>query len=570
MMCEKCGAIRILTKKKVLCPNCDKVELIDSKKAIQERELEMGRITSKFSEEIDSTNYNQTFGSAIVNRELAAKAVLFSPIVRTYAVEEWLAYTYLLRNLRYSQNKGISNFLEIIDDSRRIVRLYNEILSLKQGSAVLVRSESQESLEWTENEPLSFVPDEVYQEDPRLKHTLKEKFSDRELNIESVMLQEGLMLPIWRVLLSEDISRTLKRCTHSRLLPFIKNASEAMKFVEISLVISAEGIKDNVIQGVDAQAEGLILTDERSLLNLQRNLWDKFHSEDIKWYFRSLRSKPSVDKFDFSSALIVTDEQTKIVCLPLYSLLMLGQSTVKWLKKPDIGRALNFQGEVVEDYFYRFANAYNICLNHPTSKQPLLRVKHPDLPIEIADIMGYNNSHVLALECKFWNAPTLSALEKELAKFEEKVKYIQENLDKFGLSKSLKVVPMFYTPYAPYPAWHKIRLLPTALTFGIKLGEIFSAKKPKLVEKVVELEKLHDLVTGPAPFPIDASYILESLPPNRYNVHDGLVLEYDKNEVTVFIDLPVSLYGFFGYLDISNETFNELKLANISSGDIIE
>jgi 2-keto-3-deoxy-L-rhamnonate aldolase RhmA len=55
------------------------------------------------------------------------------------------------------------------------------------------------------------------------------------------MLQEGLMLPIWTVLLSEDISRILKQCCHSRILPFIKDASQARKFVEISRELSIQG-----------------------------------------------------------------------------------------------------------------------------------------------------------------------------------------------------------------------------------------------------------------------------------------------------------------------------------------
>jgi hypothetical protein len=563
--CERCGADRIITRQRVLCPNCDHVLVLDTHEILENR---MEAIDSKLSIAIDSTDYNQTFGSAIVNRELAAKAIIYLPTKRRYAVNEWLAYTYLLRNLQYSKKNGISNFTEILDLSREMVQFHNEIRSLELGLAVAVKSGDKENFEWTEREPLSFVPEEAYN-GPDFRTTLA-GISDRDLNIETAMLQEGLMLPIWMVLLSEDISRILKRCCHSRILPFIKDASQARKFVEISRELSIQGLASNILQGVNAQGEGLIITDESGLQQIKQNLWESFHTDDVKWYFRSLISEAPDGKFDFGCSIIVRDEQVDFVCLPLYSLLMLAYATLKWLKEADLGKALNFKGGVVEDYFFRFVNAYNLSLDDPRTGRPLLRVQHPENPsIEIADIMGYNDKHVLVLECKFWNAPTLGELEEELSKFEEKLNYIQSNLKKFGFDKELKVVPIFYTPYAPYATWHRIPILPTAFAVGVKIGEVFSARKIKLIDKVPGLEKLFELIKGPAPFPIDASQLIKSLQPNIYNVHDGLVLKYDDTEITVFIDLPVSLYGFFLYLDITDETFRKLKQKGVSPGDII-
>lgn len=570
MPCEKCGANRIITRQRVLCPNCDHVLMLHTQEALEKRRKRREVVDFKLSMAIDSTDYNQTFGSAIVNRELAAKAAIYLPTKRKYGVNEWLAYTYLLRNLQYSKKNGISNFTEIMDFCREIVQLHNEIRSLEQALAVVVKSGDKENFEWTEREPLSFVPEEAYN-GPDFK-TILAGISDRDLNIETSFLQEGLMLPIWMVLLSEDISRILKQCWHSRVLPFVKDASQALKFIEISRELSIQGLASNLFQGVGAQGEGLIITDKSGLQQLERNLWEDFHTNDVRWYFRSLiyETETVEDKFDFSCSIIVKDKKVDLICLPLYSLLMLAYATVKWLKDADLGKALNFKGGVVEDYFFRFINAYNLSLDHPKTKRPLLRVQHPENPAsEIADIMGYNDKHVLVLECKFWNTPTLGELEKELSKFEEKLKYIQSNLKKFGFDKELKVLPIFYTPYAPYASWHGIPILPTAFAVGVKIGEVFSVKKIKLIDKVLGLEKLFGLIKGPIPFPIDASQLIESLPPNKYNIHDGLVLEYDETEMTVLIDLPVSLYGFFVYLDITEETFLELKQKGISPGDII-
>lgn len=571
MPCERCGADRIITRQRVLCPNCDKVLVLDTNEILENRRKKMEEIDRKFTIVMDSTDYNQTFGSAIVNRELAAKAIIYLPTKRKYAVNEWLAYTYILRNLRYNDKKhGDFNFTNILDFSREMIQLHNEIRCLEQGLAIIVKSEGgKENFEWTEREPLSFVPEEAYT-NPDFK-TVATGISDRDLNIETTMLQEGLMLPIWIVLLSEDISRILEQCYHSRMLPFIRNSSQVTKFFEISRELSTQGLARNISQGVDDVNEGLILTDEVSLNQIKRKLWNHFSLNDIKWYFKCLQYNDyaDTDKFDFSYSIIVRDQQLDLICLPLYSLLMLTYATMKWLKEPDLGRALNYKGKVVEDYFFVFVNCYDLSLDHPKTGKPLLRVQHPEKPTEIADIMGYGHKNVLVFESKFWNVPILAELEKELDKFEQNVNYIKQNLEKFGLNKELKVIPIFYTPYAPYSQWHRISILPTAFAVGVKLGEIFLSRKAQLIDGVPDLEKLFDLIDSPVPFPIDASYMIKSLPGNTYSVHDGLVLKYDEKEVTVFIDIPVSLYGFFVYLDITNDTFRKLKQEGISPGDII-
>lgn len=567
MPCEKCGTDRVITRKRVLCPKCDHLVVLNTGKAVENRKQKVKDLSSRLMIEIDSTDYNQTFGSAIVNRELAAQAIIHSPTKRMYAVNEWLAYTFLLRNLRYSKKNGLSNFFKVLDISRELVRLYNEIYCIDKGLAVVVKSAGKENLEWTEREPLSFVPEEAYQ-DPNHKMGTDE-FSDTEIPIESVMLQEGLMAPIWTLLVSEHISRTLKRCYHSRILPFIRGTNQASTFARISFQLSTQEFVRNVKHDVEKQGQGIALRLEEDLEKIKRKLWDEFHSDDVKWYFDNLARNTNADILDLSGSIIVRDEQARVICLPLYSLQMLGYATIKWIRKSELGEALNLKGEVVEDYFHRFVNAYDLCVEHPTTGKPLVRVKHPDLNAEIADVMGYNKRNVLVLECKFWNTPFLLELEEELKRFEEKVNYIESNLRKFGLDGKMEVVPIFYTPFAPYPRWHRIIILPSAFALGIELAKIFGPKKFEPIEKNPGLEKLFELVEDAAPFPIDASRLLESLPLNTYRIHDAVVWKYDQEEITVFIDLPFSVEGFFSYLDITQETFHELAQKNVSPGDII-
>jgi hypothetical protein len=566
--CEKCGENRIITRQRVLCPNCDNVSVLDTQEVLGNKRKELSIIDSQFLNAINITDYNQTFGSAILNRELAANESIYVTAKRKYAINEWLVYTYLLHNLHFRKKGGVSNFPELVVLSRKIVQYYNEIRSLEQGLAVVIEVEGKESLEWTELEPLSFVPKEAY--DSSESQPILNGIPDRDLHRDIVLLQEGLMLPIQDALLSEEISRILRQCYHSRILSFVKGSSQARKFVEISEIISSEGIDYNARLKRDPADQGMFLTDRNGIRLIKQRLWKNFNSADVEWYFKGLSRENSGDRYDLGSSIIARDEQSDIFCLPFYSLKMLSIANMKWVKETDLGRALNFKGGVVEDYFFRFVNAYNISLNHPKTGKPLLRIEHPDNPdIEIADIMGYNDKSVLVLESKFWNAPTLSELEKEFGKFEEKLKYIKSNLKKFGFDEKLKIVPFFYTPFAPYSSWHGITILQSILALGTKMYEIFSVRKVELFKEIPGLERLFDEVSDPAPFPIDASQLIASYKPYQYNIHDGLVLEYDEEEVTVFFDLPVSFEGTFSYFDITSETYCELKRKGVSPGDII-
>jgi hypothetical protein len=119
--------------------------MLDTQEVLEKRRKRADAIDSRLSVATYSTDYNQAFGSAIVNRELVAKAIIYLPTVRKYAANEWLSYTCILRNLQYSKKNGISNFAEILDLCREIVQLHNETRSLEQGLAVVVKSGDKEN-----------------------------------------------------------------------------------------------------------------------------------------------------------------------------------------------------------------------------------------------------------------------------------------------------------------------------------------------------------------------------------------------------------------------------------------
>jgi len=565
--CEKCGTDRIVTKQKILCPKCDKVTGIDVKKAIDSRKNELQKTLSFFKKEIKMTHYNQTFGSAVLNRELAAKAIIYSPRNRSYAVTEWFAYSFLLKNLKYLKNNGRSNFPTLLNLSRKIVSLNDEISCLTKGLAVIIKNGDQEDFVFTEKEPLSFVPDEAHSDSE--DKISKTALFGKNLHADIVMFQEGLMSQIQTVILSEEISQILRKTHHSRLLYFVNNSSKASKFVEISFNLAKDGLNQNISIGVDETVQGIKIIYNSDLRKLKNALLGNFQSDDINWYFENLLNNSNQNMFDFFNAIIVKDEQLNTISLPLFSLLMLGYATIKWMDDSDVGRALNLKGGTVEDFFLRFLSGYDICLEHPITGDKLIRVKHPDQPIEIADLMGYNSDNVLVLESKFWNVPILSKLEEEIEKFEKKVDFISGNLQKFGLNKNLNVIPIFYTPYAPYKKKNKILIFPTAISVGTKIGTVFGLRKIELLKKFPDLDKLFELIKYPLPFRIDAASLLENVPENKFGINDAVVWEYDKEELTVFIDTPVSVEAGLVYLDLTEGICEKLKQEKINRGDIL-
>ena len=48
MPCQKCGCNRIITEKKVLCPNCDGITILDSQKVLDDRKQKIEVLKKKF------------------------------------------------------------------------------------------------------------------------------------------------------------------------------------------------------------------------------------------------------------------------------------------------------------------------------------------------------------------------------------------------------------------------------------------------------------------------------------------------------------------------------------------
>ena len=83
---------------------------------------------------------------------------------------------------------------------------------------------------------------------------------------------EGLMSSIQSLLLSEEITRIMGRCFHSRILPFLKSSKDAERFAAMSKTISEEGIAYNTVNKRKPEDQGFILTNNCGFSSSQRKI----------------------------------------------------------------------------------------------------------------------------------------------------------------------------------------------------------------------------------------------------------------------------------------------------------
>lgn len=569
MVCT-CGHIRIITKQRVLCPKCENLSIEAKSETINKLKDELRLLQKYFLKANNETNYNQSFGSAIYDRECAAQVILHSPRDRCRAIEEWITFTWLLHNLKFVKKGtlGCSNYVELVDLSRKITKLYNRLYCIEQDKAVVILVNGKETFEWTENEPLTFVPEEALTK--TYSQTIFEVSNKYKMHSDIIWLQEGLMAPIHIWLLSEEIARLLKQSYHARLFPDFKKHDISV-FSEISQELSNTGLKLNFERNMDLKNQCFLSSDKTHFKQFKDILFSRNIPENhVDWYMKSMLTANS-DPFKLSSAIIVKDEEKDSFWIPLYTLQMLAIATMKHMNTSSLGHAQNNKGEIVEEHFFSIFATYEVSLRNPHNHKTLIRVKHPDKPnCEIADLMCFNDKYLVVMECKFWNSPKLDDLESELKKFKNNIDYIQTNLSKFSFPPSLKVIPLFYTPYTPYADWNGITLLNSSPAVIEKLQELFSERKNELLTETEGLEILFSQCTSePLPFPLDAAEVNTLVQPDTFRIQDGIIWDFDDKEVTMIIGNPIGLSAVMLCLDITKQIFEELKQKDLQKGDII-
>jgi hypothetical protein len=566
-----CGSFRVVTKQSVLCSKCDSLDVKDKSDTLNKLKNELSLLRTSFSNAVNETNYNQSFGSAMFDRERAAHVILSSPTYRRHAIEEWIAFTWLLHNLKFMKKATAtcSNYTELVDLSRKITKLYNRLCSVESDKAVIICINGKETFEWTEKEPLRFITDDMLAKSDTETNFVEDN-KIHELHTDIVWLEGGLMASIYPWLLSEEFAQLLKQSYHTRLFPYL-DKSNVNAFIQISNELYTIGESLNAKRNADSRSRCFLsANDKDNFATLKNMLFNEISKEHFDWYMANVIAT-NTDSFNLGSTIIVKDQEKDVFWVPLYTLQMLAIANLKQLKSPQIGHAKNNKGHTVEEYFFSTFDGYEVNLKNPVSQEELIRVKHPDDPNkEIADLMGFNDKFLLVMECKFWNSPILSKLEDELKKFKANVEYIQMNVTKIGFPASLKVIPIFYTPYAPYPEWKGITLLHSISAVQNKLYDLFAERKFKLLTETEGLEPLFKSCNAESfPFPLDVAEISTLVQSNTFRIQDGVICDYDDNEATVVVENPYSFDGNMVYFEITKQTLEELKQKNIQQGDLI-
>jgi hypothetical protein len=253
--------------------------------------------------------------------------------------------------------------------------------------------------------------------------------------------------------------------------------------------------------------------------------------------------------------------------MPYFTILLLLLAVFKWSGLPQVGKALNYIGKTAERLVFSLIQSFEAETNHPVTGEPLIDVVNPDTREEIVDVAAYNDKFFVAIESKFWDCPLLADLENELKKFEKKVDFLESNIERLGFPRT-KVIPVFYTPFAPYASWQRIQLIPSRFLLSMYLFKFFQPKKPKLL---IEDERLRQLVSSknyPFPYPVDAHSFDKSIKMNTCRIQDGLIISFDEHEVDVEILNPLG-HSFSVPLDINEKTYQELERQGIRPGALI-
>jgi hypothetical protein len=505
----------------------------------------------------------------VMEREEAAQTCLTSITLRKDAIRRWLAISFLLSKYPW-KGKGTperSSIESLIACSTEILERENEIFRLNRNLAQIIVFNEKELIVPTEFDVLSHIPDDVmkqYQQSLSFEIIGNKHGLLRNLEFEGI--KETMIQPQLPVVVGDELYRELKSIYQPRILPSI-SPSNTNSFIDISLELA--GLLAFLLGNGFADKQGLLKADLTMLTQFKSWLIDDFGKENVESYFEHFGISRSAHPLGLGSTVIISTRDG-VVFLPYFSIFLLLYLCLRWEKNPEKGKFSRYIGKSAEDVVFSFIRAYALSTEHPLHKSPLIRVSNPEKKNEeIADVMAYNSQYLVVVESKFRETLRLVDLDFELAKFSKNLDYIKSNLAKFGFPDALKIMPYFYTPFPAYDEWNGIKLVPSMLLLGIEFGNLFGIHHIELVKRSPPLQKLLRSIDGSTPYPIDASTIDESFLPDTYRVQDGVMEDYDEDEVTILIDNPIGFPTPI-VIDINDEIFAELNAKTIRKGDIIK
>ena len=224
-------------------------------------------------------------------------------------------------------------------------------------------------------------------------------------------------------------------------------------------------------------------------------------------------------------------------------------------------------GEEPEDWIYGLLEGY-LETYTPKTKVKLLRFQIGKNLGEI-DVAGFKEEKVIVIESKFWESSNVSEIERELDKFERRLVVFKHNMDKHGFSKDMKVIPLFYNPWPPFPKYGNsgIIIIPSLSALIRYLVSNFTpivrpyAKSSEQIAQVLADDTEDHL------FMSDLSSYLP-LEKDMFRIQDIQVYEIDENEIVAnsYVSMGYSLP--FTY-DVDDECLSKIKNFGVKKGTVL-
>ena len=559
MPCAKCKSQRVFRYSEVVCPNCTNIKVIDSQPEIFQRKTTLEESEKQLETVLQGCNQEFVFKVALKKREDISKRILGDVWTYVDETKNWCSLGYLVEKCDQSKNKGTYSellFVDLQNLSNNITVIKNEIGKLQKNQAVIIEYENQKEFCLTEDFPLSFIPKEVENE---IKTTLKiddttfDQWTGdvKKEHVECVQTQVLALEPAIGMVKSEKINRQLKFSSNDRIFPSLNGSANSKQFVNMSSVL----LDTLLIYAWKTIGENSIIEINKPSIYTLGRFSETFSADEIDWYL------------DIMKKFIINNTEKNTLYLPFSTIQMLHLSVLRWSGLPQVGKELNFIGKMVEDLIFNLVQSYDGETIHPVTKEPLVRVIDPSTKEEIADIIIFNSKSIIIIESKFWDCPHLSDLEEQLDIFKKKVDYFSLNRKRLGFPEA-EVFSIFYTPFPPYSNWRGIQLIPSQFLVGWYVGNFFKPKKPALVEENDKLKKLVFSEDYPIPYPIDGNELDSNIPINTVRINDGWVVKYNEREICLKVMNPIG-EPIVIILDITANTFSELKSSNIVPGDFL-
>jgi len=491
-------------------------------------------------------------------REDAARRLPLEP-ANTDLARRWVAASYLVAqaNSCSSTAEIVSRPLELLPFAEKAIRLSDRLEALRKNNLEVLKDGT---LVYTEKERLREVPSSVRR---GITAEIGEGWTALD-GLEKLVGNE-VLYPVGEVIAAETLSRTMSEAFHKRLAPDLNSASKTTVFSGICASIAA--FVAFTIGAAFRRRNGILPVSEKVFEFIKKNLEEKFGKPGVAWFFH-LMSTIQASKLDgLAYSTLVRDSFSQLTYVPYHSLIMLSLISFKFTISKKLGTAANYKGSAIEDLLYNGVTA-SLQTKHPKNTQKLLRYQLPGNNGDI-DVAGFNETNLVLLEAKFWDSPTIASLELELSKFEHHIEYVQTHLADLGFDKRLKIISIFFTPYAPLPKWHDIILLPSISSI---ISFLLTTFGPRPFTLIVGDDKIRQFVQADTKehfmAALDGSKISPDIDEDIYRIQDGAVAELEDTELAVYVMAPSGrTYPIF--CEINDKVATDLRSSGVGPGTVI-